>query len=72
MCVVLGNEAADLDSVVSAIVLARHLSVHSFCGEPNWMPVINCLRTDIVLRTEVGQVEIEARWVSSLSRCYLA
>ena len=46
--VVLGNESADMDSIVAARVWARHL------GEA--IPVINCDRDDYPLRRDVVQV----------------
>eukprot|EP00054_Salpingoeca_dolichothecata_P016575 m.97476 g.97476 ORF g.97476 m.97476 type:complete len:581 (-) comp22044_c0_seq3:47-1789(-) len=50
--VVLGNEAADLDSMVCSVVLARFLSV----VEPEIKPlaVINIARADFALRTEAA------------------
>lgn len=60
--VVLGNEAADLDSSVSSIVTAFYLA-HSLLKEEKEnkqdghqsfvFPVINCARDDLPLRTEV-------------------
>ena len=47
---VLGNEAGDLDSVVSSVVLAYFLA-----GNLNFphFPVMNFRRRDLVLKTEV-------------------
>lgn len=50
--VVLGNEAADLDSMVSAILFGRLKSACRRPGTPLAVPVINCPRGDFVLRTE--------------------
>eukprot|EP00050_Salpingoeca_kvevrii_P008798 m.305178 g.305178 ORF g.305178 m.305178 type:complete len:367 (-) comp17592_c0_seq1:130-1230(-) len=52
--VVLGNESADLDSMVSAVVLARLLSaVHGEASsETVHVPVVNAPRADFELRTE--------------------
>ena len=58
----LGNEAADLDSTISALVLAYY-TAHSIAKEEKEnkaegqqtlvFPVINCIREDLPLRTEV-------------------
>ena len=47
--VVVGNESADLDSIISANLLA-----FAYCkmGEQNIIPLINCKRQDYKLRTE--------------------
>lgn len=44
----MGNEAGDLDSVVSAVVWAFHKS-----GQVKFLPVLNFKRQDLPLRTEV-------------------
>lgn len=59
---VLGNEAADLDSCISSIVTAFYIA-HSLLKEEKEnkldghqsfvFPVINCAREDLPLRTEV-------------------
>eukprot|EP00730_Choanoeca_flexa_P011811 TRINITY_DN2818_c0_g1_i1.p1 TRINITY_DN2818_c0_g1~~TRINITY_DN2818_c0_g1_i1.p1 ORF type:complete len:359 (+),score=80.15 TRINITY_DN2818_c0_g1_i1:56-1132(+) len=51
---VLGNEAADLDSVASALVTAWQLSRRNPANPV--VPVINTVRCDLVLRTEVDHV----------------
>ena len=53
--VVIGNEAADLDSMVSAIVYGRLVSALAAPGTPPAVPVVNCPRGDFVLRTEAAQ-----------------
>ena len=50
--VVIGSEAADLDSMVSTILYARLLAARRAPGEPLPVPVINCSREDFGLRTE--------------------
>ncbi|KAM9294088.1 exopolyphosphatase PRUNE1 [Gastrophryne carolinensis] len=50
--VVLGNEACDLDSMVSAIALAYFLSKTSSCSNLVYVPVLNIPREDFPLRTE--------------------
>jgi len=50
--IVIGNEAADLDSMVSAILYAYLISACGAPGKPPVVPVINCPRADLVLRTE--------------------
>lgn len=50
--IVIGNEAADLDSMVSAILYGQLISACRLPGEPIVAAVINCPRTDFVLRTE--------------------
>lgn len=60
--VVLGNEAADLDSVVSALITAYY-TAHSLAKEEKEntaedqrsyvLPIVNCPRADLPLRTEV-------------------
>ncbi len=49
---VIGNEAADLDSMVSAILYGRLVSARGAPGAPPAVPVVNCARGDFVLRTE--------------------
>jgi len=60
--VVLGNEAADLDSVVSSIVTAYYSALslskeekeNKIVDQQSFVfPVINCTREDFPLRTEV-------------------
>ncbi|CAH2327147.1 prune homolog [Pelobates cultripes] len=50
--VVLGNEACDLDSTVSAIALAYFLSKTSPSKNLEYVPVLNIPRQDFPLRTE--------------------
>ncbi|KAL7977983.1 hypothetical protein Chor_004970 [Crotalus horridus] len=50
--VVLGNEACDLDSMVSALVLAYFLAKTSLDSEAAFVPVLNIPRVDFPLRTE--------------------
>ncbi|KAM3824513.1 exopolyphosphatase PRUNE1 isoform 4-T4 [Vipera latastei] len=50
--VVLGNEACDLDSMVSALVLAYVLAKTSPDSEAAFVPVLNIPRVDFPLRTE--------------------
>lgn len=59
--VVLGNEAADLDSMVSAVAYARLLAEMAGPGERPTIPVINIPREDFVLRTEAVWLFHEAR-----------
>ncbi len=49
---VIGNEAADLDSMVSAVLYGQLVSACRPSGEPPVVPVINCPRGDFALRTE--------------------
>lgn len=48
---VLGNEAADLDSMASAVAAAYWLSAASGPDDP-WVPLVNIPRADFKLRTE--------------------
>jgi len=50
--IVIGNEAADLDSMVSAILYGYLVSACAAPGTPPAVPVINCPRADLALRTE--------------------
>ncbi|XP_066465163.1 exopolyphosphatase PRUNE1 isoform X2 [Eleutherodactylus coqui] len=50
--VVLGNEACDLDSMVSAITLAYYLAKTSSSKNLTYVPVLNIPRQDFPLRTE--------------------
>ena len=50
--VVIGNEAADLDSMVSATLYGHLTSACGAPGAPLAVPVVNCPRGDFVLRTE--------------------
>ncbi|MDJ0947398.1 MAG: DHH family phosphoesterase [Alphaproteobacteria bacterium] len=50
--IVLGNEAADLDSMVSAVLYGQLASARRAPGAPPAVPVVNCPRSDFVLRTE--------------------
>ncbi|XP_077115732.1 exopolyphosphatase PRUNE1 isoform X2 [Ranitomeya variabilis] len=50
--VVLGNEACDLDSMVSAITLAYYLAKTSSSKNIVYIPVLNIPRQDFPLRTE--------------------
>ncbi|XP_029437862.1 exopolyphosphatase PRUNE1 isoform X2 [Rhinatrema bivittatum] len=50
--IVLGNEACDLDSAVSAIALAYYLAQTSSGMRPTFVPVLNTLRSEFPLRTE--------------------
>ncbi len=50
--IVIGNEAADLDSMVSAILYGQLTSARKPSGTPPAVPVINCPRGDFPLRTE--------------------
>ncbi|MEE6491550.1 hypothetical protein FKM82_016262 [Ascaphus truei] len=50
--VVLGNEACDLDSMVSAITLAYYLAKTSSSKNLVYVPVLNIPRKDFPLRTE--------------------
>ncbi|XP_029141081.1 exopolyphosphatase PRUNE1 [Protobothrops mucrosquamatus] len=50
--VVLGNEACDLDSMISALVLAYFLAKTSLDSEAAFVPVLNIPRVDFPLRTE--------------------
>ena len=46
--IVLGNESCDLDSVVSSVTLAHHLSSKTLS-----LPFLNIPREDVALHTEV-------------------
>ncbi len=50
--IVIGNEAADLDSMVSAILYGQLVSACRPSGTPPDVPVVNCPRGDFPLRTE--------------------
>lgn len=50
--VVMGNEACDLDSTVSALALAYFLAKTSVPPKAAFIPVLNIPRTDFALRTE--------------------
>ncbi|XP_070806656.1 exopolyphosphatase PRUNE1 isoform X2 [Pituophis catenifer annectens] len=50
--VVLGNEACDLDSMVSALVLAYFLAKTSPDSEAAFVPILNIPQADFPLRTE--------------------
>ncbi|NWX93087.1 PRUN1 Exopolyphosphatase, partial [Nothoprocta ornata] len=50
--VVMGNEACDLDSTVSALAMAYFLAQTSPTCHAAFVPVLNIPRTDFVLRTE--------------------
>jgi exopolyphosphatase len=50
--IVIGNEAADLDSMVSAILYGLLASACRPPGAPLVVPVVNCPRGDFALRTE--------------------
>ena len=50
--IILGNEAADLDSMVSAVLYGQLVSAGSAVDTSLAVPVINCPRDDYVLRTE--------------------
>jgi exopolyphosphatase len=52
VCIVLGNEACDLDSAVSALAYARFLNQSQKHCTIN-IPVINVTRSDFLLKTEV-------------------
>jgi len=52
MAIVIGNEAADLDSMVSAILYGLFASACRPPGAPPVVPVVNCPRGDFALRTE--------------------
>ncbi|NXL86118.1 PRUN1 Exopolyphosphatase, partial [Alectura lathami] len=50
--VVMGNEACDLDSAVSALALAYFLAKTSVPAKAAFIPVLNIPRSDFALRTE--------------------
>ncbi|XP_074927482.1 exopolyphosphatase PRUNE1-like [Chelonoidis abingdonii] len=50
--VVLGNEACDLDSMVSALALAYYLAKTSLESKAVFVPVLNIPRSEFPLRTE--------------------
>ncbi|KAJ2772641.1 Exopolyphosphatase [Coemansia nantahalensis] len=52
LTLVLGNESADLDSIVSSIVLAYALTLAAGSGAGAAIPVINARRADMALRPE--------------------
>ena len=56
--VALGNEGADLDSMVSALVYAAHRSAagEDAKGPQVMVPLINCARADFPLRTEAVEL----------------
>ena len=51
--IVMGNESADLDSIVSASMYAYFLHHHSSRNDINIVPLINTRSSDIRLRPEV-------------------
>jgi len=52
--IVIGNEAADLDSVVSAVVYAFYLSrLPQVFGELYYVPIISVPQDDVFLRTDI-------------------
>ena len=56
--VVMGNEAADLDSMASAVTYAWYLNLSDSSG--NYFPLINIPRADFKLRTEAVYLFKEA------------
>jgi len=57
--IVIGNEAADLDSMVSAILYGQLASACRAPGSPPVVPVVNCPRGDFALRTEAAYLFAE-------------
>ena len=53
MCIVLGNEACDLDSAVCALVFAHFLKHQNKHAASIYMPVLNIAKEDFALKTEV-------------------
>ncbi|NXR08880.1 PRUN1 Exopolyphosphatase, partial [Semnornis frantzii] len=64
--VVLGNEACDLDSAVSALALAYFLAQTSPTPGAAFVPVLNIPRADFALRTETNSL-LRAQGLSSAS-----
>ena len=52
--IVIGNEAADLDSMASAVLYAYYKSQASPAGAASYVPLINIPRADFKLRTEAA------------------
>ncbi|MCB1213170.1 MAG: DHH family phosphoesterase [Chlamydiia bacterium] len=50
--IVMGNEAADLDSISAAVARAKHLSLKSTNSEDLFLPVINISREELPLRRD--------------------
>ncbi|NXP54072.1 PRUN1 Exopolyphosphatase, partial [Heliornis fulica] len=50
--VVMGNEACDLDSTVSALAMAYFLAKTTPCPKATFIPVLNIPRSELALRTE--------------------
>ncbi|MCP3877139.1 MAG: hypothetical protein GY701_01910 [Sulfitobacter sp.] len=50
--IAIGNEAADLDSMVSAILYGQLATAFRAPAAPPVLPVVNCPRVDFTLRTE--------------------
>jgi inorganic pyrophosphatase/exopolyphosphatase len=67
MHIVLGNEAADLDSIACSLVMAWRLSHDSACLV---LPVVNTTRADLVLRTEVEYM-MKRLAISSEDICFV-
>lgn len=51
LCLTLGNESCDLDSIVSALVYA-HFNARKFADGSISLPLLRCYREDIVLNQE--------------------
>lgn len=60
VCCVVGNEAADLDSMASAVMFAYHLATRNENDGTAFVPVINIPRGDYKLRTEAAFLFQEA------------
>lgn len=52
VAIVIGNESCDLDSAVCAIVLA-HFYTLSSSSDSTFVPVLNIMRENLPLKTEV-------------------
>ena len=60
VCFVMGNEAADLDSMASSVVYAYYLQSQNSDGKSIYLPLINIPKEDFKLRTEAVYLFTEA------------
>ena len=60
VCIVMGNEAADLDSMASSVVYAYYLQSQNKDDKSIYLPLINIPKKDFKLRTEAVYLFSEA------------
>ncbi len=60
VCFVMGNEAADLDSMASSVVYAYYLQSQNSDEKSIYLPLINIPKEDFKLRTEAVYLFTEA------------